>query len=126
MTVEIGVVAFRIAAREEAMWLWPHTIKQKGTTLLRRPMPKNAHQAARVPGMFMPSARTRTLRITAANPTRKNTMVNAGKLLTKMPTKKNEPPHNTDNRSSISHSFLFMLRLTIVPAAILPRRKFLW
>ena len=36
ITVESGVVALRMAARPEPIWVWPDTIRQKGTTLFVR------------------------------------------------------------------------------------------
>ena len=48
--------------------------------------------------------------IAAARPTRSTTMVSGGSSLTAMPTKKNEPPHSTDNASSIAHSVGVMVR----------------
>src|SRR5665213_1311955 len=115
MTVEIGVVAFRIAASPEAMWLWPHTTRQNGTTLLSRPMAKNARQARPSAGVSLSS----TFRINAANPTRSNTMVNGGKVLIRTPAKKNEPPHRTDSSSSrASHSLPFMRWLIEVVSVI--------
>jgi len=81
MTVEIGVVAFKIAANPEAMWLWPQTTRQNGTALLSRPIPENASHALRLPGIFIPSAFTNAFRITAANPTRRNTIVKGGNAL---------------------------------------------
>jgi len=75
MTVDIGVVAFNIAANPEAMWLWPQTTRQNGTALLSRPIAKNASQAGLPPGIFIPTAFTNAFRITAANATRRNTIV---------------------------------------------------
>jgi hypothetical protein len=40
----------------------------------------------------------------AATPTLRVTIVNGGKSFTAIPTKKNEPPHNTDKVASITHS----------------------
>jgi hypothetical protein len=71
-----------------------------------------------VPGILIPSAFTSTFRIAAANPTRSNTIVNGGNALIWTPAKKNEPPHNTDNSSSASHSLWFMLRLMGLLSAI--------
>ena len=103
-----GVVALRMAARPLSICVWPQLIRAKGMALLSRPIPKNANQADLLPGILMPSALTSTFRITAANPTRSNTIVKGGNVLIRTPPKKKEPPHRTDSSSSMSHSPLFM------------------
>ena len=50
ITVNSGVVALRIAARPEAMWVCPQTIRQNGIALLSSPIPKKAAQAERSRG----------------------------------------------------------------------------
>ena len=44
-------------------------------------MPKNASQGVLLTGIFTPSAFTSAFRITAASPTRKNTIVKGGNVL---------------------------------------------
>jgi len=112
MTVEIGVVALRIAARPEAIWLWPQTTRQNGVALLSMPIAKNARQTDQPAGIRFPIALTSVFRMIAARPTRSNTIVNGGNALTCTPAKKNDPPHNTDNKRSASHSLRSMRRLT--------------
>src|ERR1700732_4817526 len=111
-TVDIGVVAFRIAASPEAMWVWPQTTRQNGTALLRRLIPKNARQVDQSAGIRFPIALTSAFRMIAAKPTRRNTIVSGGNALPWTPAKKNDPPHNTDNSNSASHSLRSMRRLT--------------
>src|SRR5260370_23421143 len=104
------------------MWLWPQTTRQNGMALLSRPIPKNASQADPLAGILIPRALTSAFRITAANPTRRNTIVTGGSVLIRTPAKKNEPPHNTDSSSSASHSLPFMRRLIGAWVAIWFRR----
>lgn len=78
MTVNSGVVAFRIAARPDAMWIWPHTINVKGMTLLSRPMARNAAHAASEPGGRKPDATTIIQSAAAAGATRSETIVSGG------------------------------------------------
>jgi len=83
-------------------------MRQNGTALLSSPIPENATQAVLVPGILMPRAITSTFKITAANPTRRNTIVKGGNVLIRTAAKKNEPPHRTDSNRSASHSPPFM------------------
>src|SRR5262249_42671604 len=88
----------------EAMWVWLHTIRQNGTTLLSSPMPKKPRHAAPSGGSLSPTTRNTPARITAARPTRSVTMVSGGSAASATPAKKNELPHSTDMASSIAHS----------------------
>jgi hypothetical protein len=100
-----------IAASPEAICVWPHTMRQNGTTLLRSPIPRNAAQVLPSRGIRTPSTRSAARSIAAASPTRSATMVNGGSAFTAMPVKKNEPPHSTDKASSIAHSAAVIARL---------------
>ncbi len=57
---------------------------------------------------------TSAFRIIAASPTRSNTIVSGGNVLTRTPAKYNAQPHNTDNSSKVSHSLAFMCRLLLI------------
>ena len=49
-TVKSGVLAFRIAATPEAIWVWLQTNSVKGTALFRSPIPRKAASTAGVRG----------------------------------------------------------------------------
>jgi hypothetical protein len=55
-------------------------------------------------GGLNPMTKTIAHRAMAASPTRRVTMVSGGNSATATPTKKKEPPHNTDKAINISHS----------------------
>ena len=76
--------------------------------VVEQAMPKKARQARVVPGIRIPSSLTSAFRINAASPTRSDTIVSGGNVLTRTPAKKNEPPHNTDSISRASHSLPFI------------------
>jgi hypothetical protein len=44
ITPKIAVEAFRIAVRPVSMWSCPHAISEKGITLFRMPITRNAAQ----------------------------------------------------------------------------------
>jgi len=123
ITANRGVVAFRIEASPLAMWVWPHTIRENGMTLLSRPMPKKAAQSRTPRGIRCPVARTTTWRIKAARPTRRTTMVNGGSSFTAIPVKKNDPPQSTERASSKAHSRAVMLLLIEAAIGVLQADK---
>ncbi len=101
-TVKSGVVALRIAASPEAIWAWPQTMSENGTTLLSSPMPRKAAQTPGEPGMREPLAWMTAKRMTAASTTLQATTVRTGKSFTATALKKNEPPQRTDRMISIA------------------------
>src|SRR5580700_8044857 len=104
MTVNNGVVALRIDATPEAMCDWPQTMREKGNTLLRKPMPKKATQTRRSRGRPDPKNRRTTSKMAAERATRATTTVKVGNSFTATPLKKNEPPHRTDKERRSTHS----------------------
>jgi hypothetical protein len=80
------------------------TNRPNGTALLRRPMPRNAAHTLARRGTARLSVATTSQSATAARPTRSATIVSAGRSPTAIPTKKNEPPHSSESRSSMIHS----------------------
>src|SRR5699024_11171705 len=103
ITVASGVVAFSTAASPEAMWVWPQTIRLKGTTLFRKPMPRKASQTRQLNDRLMPLIRSMMKRIKAAKPTLSVTMVKGVSSATATLTKKNDPPQSMDKVSSMAH-----------------------
>jgi hypothetical protein len=107
-TANIGVAAFKIDAKPEAIWVCPHTIKTNGIALFSKPIAKNEPQIARLLGDRNPKKKANDHKANAAMPTLKVTIVRGGKSLTAIPTKKNEPPHIVESRMSIAHTFEFI------------------
>ncbi len=103
-TVKSGVAAFRIAATPEASWVWPQTISAKGIALLRSPIPKNAAQTVRLPGIAVRVTPITSQSIAAAIATRANTTVSGGSAATVTALKKNDPPQSTDRNTSSAQS----------------------
>ena len=105
MTPKSGVVALRMEASPLAIWVCPQTMRQKGSRLLRKPIPKNASHTRRSFGSDRPIMRINTTKASAASPTRSVTILKGGNSRTAMPLKKNEPPQRTERTRSIAHSF---------------------
>ncbi len=103
-TVNNGVVAFRIEATPEAIWLCPQTISENGIALLSTPMPRKASHTVRSRGSDFPAIRIAACSTSAAMATRENTITKGGNSRTATPLKKNDPPHRTESAISIAHS----------------------
>jgi len=101
--VKSGVVALRIAARPDAIWVCAHTISRKGIALFNTPMTRNADQGSLAKTLVAP-IRATSNNTTAASPTRTVTTVIVGSSRTAMSLKKNEPPQSNDKLINISPS----------------------
>jgi hypothetical protein len=100
ITVNSGVVAFRIDASPLGMKVWPTTISENGMTLLRSPIATNGFQPAMPLGKPMPWIRSSGSRMAAPSATRKSTSVSGGNSCSAAPLKKNEPPQRTESTAS--------------------------
>src|SRR6185437_2583043 len=106
-----GVVALRIEASPDAMWVWPQKIRLKGRALFRAPMVKNdRHGASRRRGLSRLSA-------SAARATRPNTTVKGPKEPSATLAKKNDPTHSTESDTSQNHTRHVMARRWRIAAA---------
>ena len=104
ITVNSGVVAFRIEARPLGMKVWPITISENGMTLLSSPITTNGFQPAAPLGKPIPCTRSSGRRIAAPSATRSNTRVSGGNSRKPAPLKKNEPPQRTESTASSDQS----------------------
>lgn len=98
-----GVEALRIAAKPEAICVWPQTISTKGMALLSRPIPKKDAQT-RPRGRRSRRSPSTARRISAASTRRDTTTVSTGSSRTATALKKNAPPQIAARRTSIAHS----------------------
>jgi len=110
----MGVVAFKIEANPDAIYVCPQTIKENGITLVIRPIIKRDLQRAADLGAFCPLKNKTAHRISAAILTRRVTIVSGGNSETATPTKKNEPPQSMDRDSSIPQSLSVITLLIAV------------
>ncbi|MGX1322450.1 hypothetical protein AB7M17_005903 [Bradyrhizobium sp. USDA 377] len=104
ITVNNGVVAFRIEASPLGMKVWPITISENGMTLLSSPIAQNGFQPIMPLGRPILCARSNGSRIAAPSATRKNTSVSGGNSRRAAPLKKNEPPQRTESTASSDQS----------------------
>ena len=80
-------------------------------------MVKNGRQPAGPLGKAIRQAHSTGTRMTAASATRSSTTVSGGNSRIATPTKKNEPPHNTESSASSHQSLMSMRRSLEVMAA---------
>src|SRR3954468_5906883 len=104
ITVNSGVVAFRIDASPLGMKVWPITISENGMTLLKSPIATNGFQPLTPFGNRMPWIRSSGSRMAAPSATRKSTNVSGGNSRSAAPLQKNEPPQSTESTASSDQS----------------------
>ena len=102
-SVNRGVVAFRIEARPEAIWVWPQKIRPKGTRLFIRPIAAKLRHGVPARNSSLPAMARTTLSATAAKATRQKTTDSGGSSANATLAKKNEPPHRMDSDNNQIH-----------------------